>query len=374
MAASIHITASILMVLGTSLSLSSNRFEYSKGLEILKEHLVHDLGFSKEPNVKEAKLSDAEYEKMFDVYNEMKRQAAEVKKIRRRFKKLKHTTPTKHSFHLQEGDLSPSSLQFNLETLSEVERGWSLVRAASLQLHLRRTGRQVPGTRVSLAQTILHGEGSVVASTDTPDTSGEEVTVSLDITDTVQAWLLDPGTARGLTVEAEGWEVVREAGRAPVILVQAELSLTRQRRSLYPGLFQLEDDLDADTDSDQDCGAAASNRCCRDNMVVNLRQLEGFNFILEPTEFNAYMCRGRCPARYKPLNDHSLLQSLVHLQHQQQPASVLGAELPAARVRRPCCVPSQLASLPILHLDENNPSKLKVTTWRSIVVTECACG
>ena len=189
MPSSIYIAASILMVLGPSLSLSSNRFEYSKGLEILKEHLVHDLGFSKEPNVKEAKLSDDEYEKMFDVYNEMKRQAAEVKKIRRRFKKLKHTTPTKHTFHLQEGDLSSGSLQFNLETFSEVERGWSLVRAASLQLHLRRTGRLVPGTRVSVSQTILHGEGSVVASTDTPDTSEEVVTVSLDIADTVQAWL-----------------------------------------------------------------------------------------------------------------------------------------------------------------------------------------
>ena len=373
MPSSIYIAASILMVLGPSLSLSSNRFEYSKGLEILKEHLVHDLGFSKEPNVKEAKLSDDEYEKMLDVYNAMKRQAAEVKKIRRRFKKLKHTTPTKHTFHLQEGDLSSGSLQFNLETFSEVERGWSLVGAASLQLHLRRTGHLVPGTRVSVSQTILHGEGSVVASTDTPDTSQEVVTVSLDIADTVQAWLLDPSTARGLTVQAEGWEVVVEAGRDPVILVQAELSLTRQRRSLYPGFFQLEEDLDADTDSDQDCGAAASNRCCRDNMVVNLRQLEGFNFILEPTEFNAYMCRGRCPARYKPLNDHSLLQSLVHLQHLQDPASVLGAAL-HTRVRRPCCVPSQLASLPILHLDETNPSKLKVTTWRSIVVTECACG
>ena len=38
------------------------------------------------------------------------------------------------------------------------------------------------------------------------------------------------------------------------------------------------------------------------------RKLEGFSFIFQPEEFDASHCRGRCPPRYHPLNDHSLLQ------------------------------------------------------------------
>ena len=101
--------------------------------------------------------------------------------------------------------------------------------------------------------------------------------------------------------------------------------------------------------------------------MVKFKDLQGFDFILEPTEFNAFMCRGKCPARFRPLNDHSLLQSLMHIKQQRQE----GGE---GRVKRPCCVPAKLTSLPILHLDEENPAKLKVTVWKSIIVTECACG
>ena len=47
------------------------------------------------------------------------------------------------------------------------------------------------------------------------------------------------------------------------------------------------------------------------NLVIWLwlfRKLEGFSFIFQPEEFDASHCRGRCPPRYHPLNDHSLLQ------------------------------------------------------------------
>jgi hypothetical protein len=99
-------------------------------------------------------------------------------------------------------------------------------------------------------------------------------------------------------------------------------------------------------------------------MLVDLTKLQGFDFIFEPLTFNAYMCAGRCPARFLPLTDHSLLQSLLHLQG--------GTGGP--RVRRPCCVPSAYQSLNILHLDPANSAKLKVTSWKSVIVTQCACG
>ena len=69
-----------------------------------------------------------------------------------------------------------------------------------------------------------------------------------------------------------------------------------------------------------------TSKCCSRPMKVNIRfltkefshasgetktffrKLEGFSFIFQPEEFDASHCRGRCPPRYHPLNDHSLLQ------------------------------------------------------------------
>ena len=71
-------------------------------------------------------------------------------------------------------------------------------------------------------------------------------------------------------------------------------------------------------------------------------------------------------SRYKPLSDHSLLQSLVRLRSGQ------GASWRSAPA--PCCAPSSYESLDILHLDDQDPTKLKVTNWKNIKVSQCACA
>merc|ERR550517_2089211 len=174
----------------------------------------------------------------------------------------------------------------------------------------------------------------------------DDILVSFDLTDTLQAWTMDGESQKGLKIEATGFQIVEKPGW-PTLVVDAEFSLTRHRRSvLFPGWSREEDDVSGD----RKCGGGATdNKCCRDDMMVNFKDLQGFDFILEPTEFNAFMCRGKCPARFRPLNDHSLLQSLMHIKQQRQ------EEGRHSRVKRPCCVPAKLSSLPILHLDEENP-------------------
>ena len=342
--------------------------DFSKGLETLKEHLVSDLGFTKEPDVNQAVLSDKEYQKMYKIYNKMLRQADEIKKIRKRFKKMKFTTPTKHVFHLNK-ETAHGLMTFDMHTFKDLEYGSTYVNSAQLKLKLKRTSHILLSNKIYISQIIGGDEGTIVDSFTINDDYEEVVSVSFDVSDTIQAWYLDKESQQGLKLNADGFEVIVNEEESPVISVDSTLSLIRHRRSV--GLFQLKDDVIPDADSSQDCDGA-ENRCCRSDMVVNLRELEGFNFILEPTEFNAFMCRGKCPARYKPLNDHSLLQSLMHIKHQHE--AVDAVDEPMNRIKRPCCVPSKLSSLPILHLDENNPSKLKVTTWKSIIVTECACA
>ena len=96
-------------------------------------------------------------------------------------------------------------------------------------------------------------------------------------------------------------------------------------------------------------------------MSVGIEDLEGFGFIYQPLQFDAAFCVGRCPARYHPLNDHSLLQSLMHIKSKKvaKREKASGNENARASIKNPCCAPSHFENLDILHLDENDVTKLK---------------
>ncbi|KAK0180744.1 hypothetical protein PV327_003096 [Microctonus hyperodae] len=104
-----------------------------------------------------------------------------------------------------------------------------------------------------------------------------------------------------------------------------------------------------------------SKKCCRHEMSVVFKDLKGFEFIVQPKNFDAGYCKGRCPPRYNPAHHHALLQSLIWKQDRR-------------KAPRPCCAPSKLAELEILYFDENDPTKLKVSSWKNMKVLECACS
>ncbi|XP_011497944.1 PREDICTED: bone morphogenetic protein 6 [Ceratosolen solmsi marchali] len=104
-----------------------------------------------------------------------------------------------------------------------------------------------------------------------------------------------------------------------------------------------------------------AKRCCRHRMAVTFKDLEGFDFIIQPKTFDAGYCKGRCPPRYNPAHHHALLQSLIWKEDRK-------------KAPRPCCAPSKLAELEILYFDENDATKLKVSNWKDMRVLECACS
>ncbi|XP_033168251.1 uncharacterized protein LOC117146311 [Drosophila mauritiana] len=102
-------------------------------------------------------------------------------------------------------------------------------------------------------------------------------------------------------------------------------------------------------------------RCCRNQLDVAFKNIKGFEFILQPKVFDAGYCHGRCPPRHNPAHHHALLQSLIWQEdHKLAP--------------RPCCAPSKLEMLEILHVDEDHSDKLKISTWSDMQVVECACS
>lgn len=104
-----------------------------------------------------------------------------------------------------------------------------------------------------------------------------------------------------------------------------------------------------------------NKKCCRHSMEVVFKEIKGFEFIIQPKVFDAGYCRGKCPPRYNPAHHHALLQSLIWKQDKN-------------KAPRPCCAPSKLVELEVLHVDENDPKKLKVSTWSDMRALECACS
>ncbi|KAH8252417.1 hypothetical protein KR038_010262, partial [Drosophila bunnanda] len=102
-------------------------------------------------------------------------------------------------------------------------------------------------------------------------------------------------------------------------------------------------------------------RCCRNQLDVAFKDIKGFEFILQPKVFDAGYCHGRCPPRHNPAHHHALLQSLIWQEDH-------------SRAPRPCCAPSKLEMLEILHIDENHSDKLKISTWSDMQILECACS
>ncbi|XP_039496207.1 uncharacterized protein LOC120454820 isoform X1 [Drosophila santomea] len=102
-------------------------------------------------------------------------------------------------------------------------------------------------------------------------------------------------------------------------------------------------------------------RCCRNQLDVVFKNIKGFEFILQPKVFDAGYCHGRCPPRHNPAHHHALLQSLIWQEDHN-------------RAPRPCCAPSKLEMLEILHVDEDHSDKLKISTWSDMQVVECACS
>lgn len=109
------------------------------------------------------------------------------------------------------------------------------------------------------------------------------------------------------------------------------------------------------------CEEHNGQKCCRSEMKVVFRDLKSLDFIIQPKSFDAGYCRGKCPFNYNVASNHAYLQGMIWRQDRK-------------KVPRPCCTPKKLEDLQVLHIDEQDPTKLKVSTWTEMKVSECACS
>jgi len=322
----------------------------------IRERISSELGLRKIPEMIQSNISSMELQQKLGVYREKLRQTEKVRMIQKHLQNNNNPTYKTYKFTFKnlERNATPiisSKQQIKLQ-IPSLERpeltGPLLVTSATVTLHVKKNLMK-RGT-IYMDQ-LLNDNEHVQIGFDEVDE--DFAIIDLDVTDTVQSWVAEPNTNKGLQITLEN--IITYANETTVS-IETKAGPTRFKRSFYKGFpFQRPNNLE------NDC-SATNYKCCRANMEVDLRRLKGFEFIVEPKVFNAYMCRGSCPLRYHPLSEHSLLQSLMHPQKGE------------ALARRPCCIPSQLSSIPILHLDEKNTNRLKVTMWKNVIVTQCACG
>lgn len=193
--------------------------------------------------------------------------------------------------------------------------------------------------------------------------------VSLDVLPAVERWLQSPSSNHGLLVTIKTYDK-----ETPVKHLRLKRSVTDDdQQSIY--LFTYTDDGKNKQRTGEELArmrrkrAPAKQRdrkrqpepCKRHSMFVDFAEVGWSDWIVAPPGYEAYYCRGECnfpiPAHLNTTN-HAIVQTMVN--------SVNPSQVPRA-----CCVPTQLSSISMLYLDDNNKVVLK--NYNEMVVTACGC-
>ncbi|KAF0302162.1 Bone morphogenetic protein 4 [Amphibalanus amphitrite] len=196
----------------------------------------------------------------------------------------------------------------------------------------------------------------------------------LNVTSAAQQWQARPERNHGLQVECRRCaDTVRIVGgdgprqQAPRLAIRTR-TVGRSKRDSNGFLPR------GSRGKPHGCRGGARSKCCRQEMFVDFDELGGFDFIINPRNFSAYYCRGRCPPSYNTATDHALLQGWIYRKWKREqrelPHGAAGSKTPP--VSRTCCVPSKLTALPIAYKGEDG--KPHFSYWEDVVALECKCS
>ncbi|XP_065339765.1 inhibin beta chain-like [Cloeon dipterum] len=112
-----------------------------------------------------------------------------------------------------------------------------------------------------------------------------------------------------------------------------------------------------------DC-APGLKECCRDSLTIKFSDIGWDKWVLQPTSYDAFFCRGSCSTVASVAHSGSVHSTLI-----QRAAS---SSLAKDKVDlAPCCTPTKMASLQMLYVGEDNAVILK--TLPNMIVESCGC-
>jgi hypothetical protein len=110
------------------------------------------------------------------------------------------------------------------------------------------------------------------------------------------------------------------------------------------------------------CRHNGEKKCCRHKWMIDFKEIGTYDYIIQPRHFDAGYCDGSCPFRHNMGSNHAYFQSLAHHQLNKD-----------KNIPNVCCAPTRLMDLEVLHIDEDDNTKLKVTTMRKMRAMKCSC-
>ncbi|KAJ8922703.1 hypothetical protein NQ315_007737 [Exocentrus adspersus] len=205
----------------------------------------------------------------------------------------------------------------------------------------------------------------------------KNLTLSLDVFPAAQRWIDDPKGNHGLLI------VVSQMGRnktAPTKHVRLRRSPDQDEGSwkrVQPLLFTYTDDGKTKQRTGKELMELPRRRratkrhnrrrdekrepCSRHKMYVDFSEVGWSDWIVAPPGYDAYHCHGECNfplADHLNTTNHAIVQTLMN-------------SVSPAKVPKTCCVPTQLNSISMLYLDDENKVVLK--NYKEMVVIGCGC-
>lgn len=212
---------------------------------------------------------------------------------------------------------------------------------------------------------------------DLRDATADDVVVTLDVTPALERWSSQQGSRwsdgnHGLLVETltdsgsqrapipDTFEL--RATERPVLLVYSDDGKNSRpvgppRRKRSSGQQQ----QGRGSGKRRKEGIGGRDICQRHPLYVDFTDVGWDDWIVAPPGYDAYYCHGDCPfpvAEHLNSTNHAIVQTLVNSMN------------PTA-VPKACCVPTQLASISMLYLDEDNKVVLK--NYQDMQVLGCGC-
>lgn len=200
-------------------------------------------------------------------------------------------------------------------------------------------------------------------------------TVSLDVLPAVERWLESPSSNYGLIVNIAGFGK-NKTSPARHLRIRRDIGESNTNWSTrQPLLFTYTDDgknkqLKGDALAQKRSRRAMNKKhrrkdvretCKRHPMYVDFNDVGWSDWIVAPPGYDAYYCHGECNfpfAEHLNTTNHAIVQALAN--------SVNPSQVPKA-----CCVPTQLNSISMLYLDEENKVVLK--NYKEMAVVGCGC-
>lgn len=195
--------------------------------------------------------------------------------------------------------------------------------------------------------------------------------IPLDLTSAVNRWLQEKEDTLSIDIYCEscakfGLMIVNHQGdeskNNPALNIVGSVVRTK-RRTTHQKHGQLDEAKDYIISQPKKtfCRQDGDKKCCRHKWEIDFKELGSYDYIIQPRNFDAGFCDGTCPYKFNVANNHAFFQSLAR--HQLKNSNVPSV----------CCAPTRLVDMEVLHIDEDDHTRLKVTTMKKMRVMRCSC-